>query len=212
MSHSDQSQAGRVSDAAFTKEIWRHEEQGNVRVAAETRALWQHSRASSGYQDNVGPLSTHEIDAFTEKYFHGDGGGLTVFARAVERAALIKAFTLLPELRQAQAQQSYSKAYSNGMNMGLVTYSGAIRALALGRAQGETAEDDPAEPRRRDEVAKLQKQIGSDAVRSRFEAWAGPRQFDLRQRSGEYINMVTAYAWMGWLAANLDKEGLNGQG
>jgi hypothetical protein len=197
------SQAASVSDAAFTKEIWRHEEQGNVKVAAETRELWQHARVGQGYRDNVGPLTTHEIGGFAEKYLHGDDGDAVAFARAVERAALIKAFTLLPELRQAQAQKSYSKAYSNGMNMGLVTYSGAIRALAMGQAQGEGDDAKPVRSRKGSEIAQLEKTVDASAIRPKFEAWAGSRQFDLRQQSGDYTNTVTAYVWMGWLAAGM---------
>ncbi|MDN4052872.1 hypothetical protein QPK32_07270 [Massilia sp. YIM B02763] len=202
------SQAERVSDDTFTARMWRLEESGNSAAAKEVRLQWRYAQTSAGYRDDVGALTRHEIEAFARD----SGGDAYAFARAVERAALIKAMTLLPELRQSVDYQKHSLTYGRGITYGFAAYSGAIRALAMGPAQDEAEENKAVEPRRRDDVAKLEQAIDTGTVRPGFEAWAGPRQFDLRQQSGEYTNMVTAYAWMGWLGASLDKEGSNGQG
>lgn len=45
--------------------------------------------------------------------------------------------------------------------------------------------------------------MNSDGVRMEFEAWSRPKQFDLRRHAGSYVNLVTGYAWMGWLGATL---------
>jgi hypothetical protein len=60
----------------------------------------------------------------------------------------------------------------------------------------------PVVPRRGAETTALETAVNSDGVRMGFEAWSGPKQFDLRRRDGSYVNLVTGYAWMGWLGAN----------
>lgn len=207
------SQAASVSDDTFTAQMWHLEERGHSKAAAEVHQQWRHAQGSKGYRDSVGALTSHEIDAFAAKYLVSTSSeDARSFGRAVERAALIKAMTLLPELRENADHQKNGLTFQRGMAYGFAAYSGAVRALAMGQAQDEVEGKEAVEPRRRDETAKLQQSVGADTVRPRFEAWAGPKQFDLRQRNGDYTNTVTAYAWMGWLGANLDKEAGNGEG
>lgn len=209
MKHQGQSQAAHVSDLAFAREVWRHTERNNIEGAMIVRDLWKHSKPTVGYGKQTGPLTAHEIGAFAKKHAQAGELDLVGFARAIERAALIKAYTLLPELRQAEEAKHYRRYFRNGVEFGLAIYSSAIRTLALGQTQDEIEMDIPAKPvkpRMNDEIAKLEKAPGADAIRPVFDAWAGSRQFDLRRLDGEYANIVTAYAWMGWLGASMNKE------
>lgn len=208
MNHTDQGRMADVSDGAFARAMWRNSEKGNFEAAKDVREQWKHSKASDGYGQTQGALSVHEIDALAKQHLQGDSGSAIGFARAIERAALIRAYTLLPELRQAEEAKHHRRYFGNGVNWGLVAYSGAIRELAMGKAQGETAEDIPAKPgthRRAREILKIEAEGDAEAKRPSFEAWAGRRQFDLRQtQDGAYTNIVTAYVWMGWLASPMN--------
>lgn len=209
MKQTEQTQAASVSNTAFAREMWRHAERGNMEAAKDVRAQWKHSKESEGYGERVGALSAHEIEAFAEKYLPGARGDAIGFARAVERAALIKAYTLLPELRQAEEARRHRRYFRNGVEWGLGIYSGAIRALAMGLSQDEIEEVIPAKPvkpRKSDELARLESRPAADAGRPRFEAYAGKHQFDLTRKDGAYTNIVTSYVWMGWLAAGLDTD------
>jgi hypothetical protein len=197
-SNHEASQAANVSDTTFAREMWRHNERGNIEAAQDVRGLWKYSRGSEEYGSSAGPLTAHEIDAFAKK----SGGDVMALARAVERAALIKAYTLLPEIRQAEAAKRHRRYFRDGLSYGLAVYSGAIRALTMGQIQGEI---DPeytgsAKPRRADQVANVEAQGSAEVLRPGFEVWAGRRQFDLRRENDSYANLVTAYTWMGWLA------------
>jgi hypothetical protein len=211
MNQTEQSQSARVSDTTFAREMWRYSERGNVEGAKNVREMWKNSKMSEGYATPAGPLSIHEINAFAEKA----GDDMVGFARSIERAALIKAYTLLPELRQAAEAKHHRRYFGNGVNWGLITYSGAILALALGQAPNDTEEEVPAKPvkpRRGSEIAKLERESAADVLRPKFEAWAGQRQFDLRRQEDGYTNMVTAYCWMGWLAAGQAQDETKGAG
>lgn len=200
MSPVEQNQAARVSDKAFAREMWRHAEQDNVEAAKDVRRLWKYGRESDGYGKREGALSAHEIDALAEQHLPGADGDVAGFARAVERSALIKAYTLLPELRQDEKGKGHRRYFRDGLAYGLALYSGAIRALAMGYAQGDVEPITILEPRQKRDLAQLERSIDAEPMRLKFEAWAGSRQFDLRRKDDSYTNMVTAYAWMGWLA------------
>lgn len=201
------SQAAKVTDDAFTAQIWRQEELGNVQAAETMRQQWKHARTSGGYQDNVGALTSHEIDSFSAKYLISTGADdARAFARAVERAALIKAITLLPELRiKAPERKASSHAFRSGMDYGFAIYCGAVTALAFGRSADGAGLAVQVKPRKHGEISKIEDAVNVDAGRPKFEAWAGSRQFDLRRQNGAYTNTVTAYTWMGWLAAGLQR-------
>lgn len=154
------------------------------------------STAKRGDGKNEGALTIHEIDGFAKQA----GGDAVAFARAIERAALIKAYTLLPELRDAEEAKHHRRYYRDGVNWGLITYSGAIRALAIGRVHDAIEDDVPAKPvlpRRARELATIEVEGDAESKRPGFEVWAGRRQFDLRREDGVYTNIVTFYVWMG---------------
>lgn len=204
MNQADQNQMASVTDGAFARSMWRHTERGNVEGAKDVREMWKHSKESNGYGKAEGALSRYEIDAFAKQYLPGDATG---FARAVERAALIKAYTLLPELRQAEEAKHHRRYFRTGLEWGLAIYSGAIRALAMGQAQDAIEDLIPAKPgmpRRARELEKIEVAGDAEAKRPRFEAWAGRRQFDLRREDGAYVNLVTSYVWMGWVASGTE--------
>jgi hypothetical protein len=204
MNQAEQGQMAAASDQAFARAIWLHAERENVEGAKDVRAMWKHSKGSDGYGKQFGPLTVHEINAFAKKA----GGDVIGFARAIERAALIKAYTLLPELRQAEEAKHHRRFYRDGVNWGLVTYCGAIRALAMGQAQDAIEDEIPAKPvkpRRARELEKIEVEGDAEAKRPTFEAWAGRRQFDLRREDGAYTNLVTSYVWMGWLASAIER-------
>ncbi|WP_198116900.1 hypothetical protein [Massilia rhizosphaerae] len=201
-----------MSDMTFAREMWRHSEAGNIEAAKDVRAQWKYSKGSEGYGERIGALTPNEISAFAEKHMPDAIGDVTGFARAIERAALIKAYTLLPELRQAEGAKHNRRYFRNGVYWGLATYSNAIRVLAMGQTQdeaGEVVPEKPVKPRKNDELVRLENGPATEAARLRFEAHVGPRQFDLTRKDRSYINLVTAYAWMGWLARDQD-QGSNG--
>lgn len=207
MKQIEQSPAAGVSNAAFAKEMWRHAERGDMEGAKDVRAQWKYSKESEGYAEHVGPLTIHEIGAFAAKYLPGTDGDTLGFARAVERAALIRAYTLLPELRQTEEAKRHRRYFRDGVAWGLATYSGAIRMLAMGQTQDEIEATIPAKqvkPHKSDELAKLERAPGAEASRPQFEAYFGKRQFDLTRKDGMYTNIVTAYVWMGWLVRGQD--------
>lgn len=215
MSEHIHNQASHVSDTAFAREMWQHAERGNIEGAMTVRDQWKYSKATEGYGQRTGPLTAHEIGAFADKHRVEGGIDLAGFARAVERAALIKAYTLLPELRQAEHAKHHRRYFRDGLDWGLAIYSGAIRTLAMGQVPTDAdweVRAKPAKPRNGSEIARLEQMPGAENLRPEFEEWAGKRQFDLQRHGSEYTNIVTAYAWMGWLGANLDKGGCNGQG
>jgi hypothetical protein len=200
MNQTEQGLMAAASDQAFARAIWRHAERENVEGAKDVRAMWKHSKGSDGYGRQFGPLTIHEINAFAKEA----GDDVIGFARAVERAALIKAYTLLPELRQAEEAKHHRRFYRDGVNRGLVAYSAAIRALAMGQTQGAIEDEIPAKPvkpLRASEIAKIEVEGNAEAKRPAFEVWAGRRQFDLHREDGAYTNLVTSYVWMGWLAS-----------
>jgi hypothetical protein len=78
------------------------------------REIWKHSKESEGYSKAEGVLSRNEIYSFASQYLPWDATG---FARAVEQAALIRAYTLLPELRQAEKAKHHRRYYyRDGVN------------------------------------------------------------------------------------------------
>lgn len=206
MKQIEQTAAVSVSNTTFAREMWRHAEQGNNEAAKDVRALWKYSQESEGYGKSEGALTLHEIGALAVKYLPAVAGAAIDFARAVERAALIKAYTLLPELRQAEDAKHHRRFFRDGVRYGLAIYSGAIRALAMGQIPGEAGDDDvkPTAPRRAREVARIETAGDAEARRPGFEAWAGRRQFDLARKDGTYTNIATSYVWMGWLAGGID--------
>ncbi|WP_371767527.1 hypothetical protein [Massilia sp.] len=207
MKHTEQSQAAGVSNTAFAREMWRHAERGNTEAAKDVREQWKYSKHSEGFGERFGPLTDHEIGAFADRYLAGANGDVIGFARAVERAALVRAYTLLPELRQAEEAKHHRRYFRDGVAWGLATYSGAIRMLAMGQTQEEieaTIPAKPVKPHKSDELAKLERAPGADASRPQFEAYFGKRQFDLTRKDGMYTNIVTAYVWMGWLVRGQD--------
>jgi hypothetical protein len=208
MSQAEQSQAASVSDGAFFREMLRHSEQGRPTGVREVNQLWKYSKGSEGYMKSEGALSVHEIEALAKK----TDGDLMAFARAVERAALIKAYTLLPEIRQAEKAKHHRRHFRDGLYYGLAIYSGAIRILTMGQIPGETVDEGvkPAPPRRAREIEKMEISADAEGVRPGFEAWAGRRQFDLRRESGSYANHATGCAWMGWLSAKEETPNLGG--
>lgn len=208
MKHTEQSQVAGVSNTTFAREMWRHAEQGDTAAAKEVRQMWKYGQESEGYSRSEGALSVHEIGAFAKEYLPGSDGNAVGFARAVERAALIKAYTLLPEIRQAEDAKRHRRYFRDGVRYGLAVYSGAIRALAMGQIPGEIEAEDakPMASRRASDLAKLEFAMCSEATRADFEVWAGRRQFDLTRKDGAYTNIVTSYVWMGWLARGQDEK------
>jgi hypothetical protein len=207
MSQSEQSQAASVSDTTFAREMWRLSESSNMEAAKDVREHWKHCKGAEGYREHVGPVTAHEIGAIAKKCGLNASDNVIDFARAVERAALIKAYTLLPELRQAAEGQHYRRYFRDGLYWGLATYSNAIRVLAMGQTQDEIELETPAKPvksRKSNALAKLELRPGVEAARSQFEAYAGKLQFDLTRKDGAYTNIVTSYVWLGWLAASAE--------
>lgn len=117
-----------------------------------------------------------------------------------------EADTLLPELRQAEEAKHHRRYFRDGLSYGLAIYSGAIRGLAMGQIPGEieTEAVRRVTPRRASEIMRIEVKADADTARPDFEVWAGRRQFDLRRENGSYTNLVTAYAWMGWITATLN--------
>jgi hypothetical protein len=208
MSQTEQSQAASVSNTTFAREMWRHAEQGDTAAAKEVRGLWKYGQQSEGYGQSKGALTIHEIVAFAKEYLPEAGDNAVGFARAIERAALIKAYTLLPEIRQAEDAKHHRRYFRDGLIYGLAVYCGAIRALAMGQIPGETEAENvkPVAPRRASDLAKLEMAGNTETARPAFEVWAGRRQFDLTRKDGAYTNLVTSYVWMGWLAATLSAK------
>jgi len=204
MSKNEQSQAASVSDTAFAREMWRHSETGNIEAAKDVRMLWKYGQESEGYARSEGALTAYEITAFAEKFSLGAANDVIGFARAIERAALIKAYTLLPELRQAEDAKHHRRYFRDGVRYGLAVYSGAIRALAMGQIRGEADVDEkPSARLRASDIKKIEVAGDAESKRPSFEAWAGNRQFDLTRKDGSYSNLVTSYVWMGRLGALL---------